>query len=42
MMEYNENLTSDLFRLCKRFLESEKLTGDKIAKSEKLLFLKIE
>ena len=42
MMEYNENLSSDLFRLCRRFLDSEKLTGDKISKSEKLLFAKIE
>ena len=42
MMEYNENLSSDLFRLCRRFLDSEKMTGDKISKSEKLLFSKIE
>ena len=42
MMEYNENLASDLSRLCKRFLESEKMTGDKISKSEKMILMKLE
>lgn len=41
-MEYTENLGADLSRLCKRFLDSEKVTGDKIAKSEKMILLKIE
>ena len=42
MMEYHENLAADLSRLCKRFLDSEKVTGDKITKTEKMILLKID